>query len=86
MPATDGKMRMTDVADQEQMFRLIQSIPSPKAESVWRLISKHLITFGKYMQTDDWKIIAEPLIKGSIYQVRITWKYTHDGSGLPYTL
>lgn len=28
----DGKMRMTDVADQEQMFRLIQSIPSPKAE------------------------------------------------------
>ena len=32
MPAADGKMRMTDVADQEQMFRLIQSIPSPKAE------------------------------------------------------
>ena len=32
MPATDGKMRLTDVADQEQMFRLIQSIPSPKAE------------------------------------------------------
>lgn len=32
MKATDGKMRMTDVADQEQLFRLIQSIPSPKAE------------------------------------------------------
>lgn len=32
MPASDGKMRLTDVADQEQMFRLIQSIPSPKAE------------------------------------------------------
>jgi len=30
--ATDGKMRLTDVADQEQLFRLIQSIPSPKAE------------------------------------------------------
>ena len=30
--ATDGKMRMTDVADTEQLFRLIQSIPSPKAE------------------------------------------------------
>ena len=30
--AEDGKMRMTDVADQEQLFRLIQSIPSPKAE------------------------------------------------------
>ena len=30
--ADDGKMRMTDVADTEQLFRLIQSIPSPKAE------------------------------------------------------
>ena len=30
--AEDGKMRLTDVADQEQLFRLIQSIPSPKAE------------------------------------------------------
>ena len=28
----DGKMRMTDVADSGQLFRLIQSIPSPKAE------------------------------------------------------
>lgn len=32
MLASDGKMRMTDVADVEQLFRLIQSIPSPKAE------------------------------------------------------
>ena len=30
--AADGKMRMTDVADTEQLFRIIQSIPSPKAE------------------------------------------------------
>lgn len=28
----DGKMRLADVADTEQIFRLIQSIPSPKAE------------------------------------------------------
>jgi hypothetical protein len=37
MEAADGKMRMTDVADTEQIFRLIQSIPSPKAEpfKVW---------------------------------------------------
>ena len=27
MPAEDGKMRLTDVADTEQLFRLIQSIP-----------------------------------------------------------
>ena len=32
MQAPDGKMRLTDVADTEQLFRLIQSIPSPKAE------------------------------------------------------
>jgi len=32
MLAPDGKMRFTDVADVEQLFRLIQSIPSPKAE------------------------------------------------------
>ena len=30
--AADGKMRLTDIADTEQLFRLIQSIPSPKAE------------------------------------------------------
>lgn len=32
--ATDGKMRLTDVADTEQLFRIIQSIPSPKAEPI----------------------------------------------------
>ncbi len=32
MLAPDGKMRLTDVADTEQILRLIQSIPSPKAE------------------------------------------------------
>ena len=35
--SSDGKMRTTDVADTEQLFRLIQSIPSPKAEpfKIW---------------------------------------------------
>lgn len=32
MSAADGKMRLTDVADTEQLFRLIQSVPSKKAE------------------------------------------------------
>lgn len=37
MLAKDAKMRKTDVADTEQLFRLIQSIPSPKAEpfKIW---------------------------------------------------
>ena len=30
--ASDGKLRLTDVADTEQLFRIIQSIPSPKAD------------------------------------------------------
>lgn len=32
MQAEDGRMRLTDVADTQQLFRIIQSIPSPKAE------------------------------------------------------
>ena len=32
LPSSDGKYYKTDVADTEQLFRLIQSIPSPKAE------------------------------------------------------
>ncbi len=46
MRAADGKMRLTDVADTEQLFRLIQSIPSPKAEpfKLWlaRIASERL--------------------------------------------
>ena len=33
MEAPDGKMRLTDLADTEQLFRLIQSIPSPRANT-----------------------------------------------------
>lgn len=40
MTAADGKMRMTDVADTEQLLRLIQSIPSPKAEPFKQWLAK----------------------------------------------
>ena len=40
MRAADGKMRLTDVADTEQLFRLIQSIPSPKAEPFKQWMAK----------------------------------------------
>ena len=40
MTAADGKMRMTDVADTEQLLRLIQSIPSPKAEPFKKWLAK----------------------------------------------
>jgi len=40
LAAEDGKLRFTDVADTEQLFRLIQSIPSPKAEPFKRWLAK----------------------------------------------
>ncbi|OFW80271.1 MAG: antirepressor [Alphaproteobacteria bacterium RIFCSPLOWO2_01_FULL_40_26] len=40
MVAEDGKMRLTDVADLEAIFRLIQSIPSPKAEPIKMWLAK----------------------------------------------
>ncbi len=40
MTASDGKQRLTDVAHTEQLFRLVQSIPSPKAEPFKRWLAK----------------------------------------------
>ena len=40
MLTADGKMRLTDVADSEQLFRLIQSVPSPKAEPFKQWLAK----------------------------------------------
>jgi DNA-damage-inducible protein D len=40
LQAEDGKMRLTDVGDVEQIFRLIQSIPSPKAEPFKQWLAK----------------------------------------------
>jgi DNA-damage-inducible protein D len=40
MPAPDGKMRLTDCADTETLFRIIQSIPSPKVEPLKRWLAK----------------------------------------------
>lgn len=40
MPARDGKMQLTDVADTEQILRIIQSIPSPNAEPFKRWLAE----------------------------------------------
>jgi hypothetical protein len=40
MPAEDGKMRLTDVANPETLLRLIQSVPSPKAEPIKLWLAK----------------------------------------------
>ncbi len=40
MPAEDGKMRLTDCADPETLLRLVQSVPSPKAEPIKLWLAK----------------------------------------------
>lgn len=51
MKAADGKMRMTDVADTEQLLRLIQSIPSPNAEPFKVWLAK--VGYERIEETED---------------------------------
>ena len=51
MEAEDGKMRITDVADTEQILRLIQSIPSPKAEPFKQWLAK--VGYERIEETED---------------------------------
>jgi len=51
MRAADGKMRFTDVADTEQLLRLIQSIPSPKAEPFKLWLAK--VGYERIEETED---------------------------------
>ena len=51
MKAQDGKMRMTDVADTETLLRLIQSIPSPKAEPLKLWLAK--VGYERMEETED---------------------------------
>jgi hypothetical protein len=51
MEAADGKMRLTDVADTEQLLRLIQSISSPKAEPFKVWLAK--VGYERIEETED---------------------------------
>ncbi|OGP08094.1 MAG: phage antirepressor protein [Deltaproteobacteria bacterium GWA2_45_12] len=51
MPAADGKMRVTDMADTETMFRLVQSVPSPKAEPFKRWLAK--VGYERVQEIED---------------------------------
>lgn len=51
MKAADGKMRITDVADTEQLLRLIQSIPSPNAEPFKVWLAK--VGYERIEETED---------------------------------
>ncbi|MBX2966353.1 MAG: hypothetical protein KF845_09425 [Cyclobacteriaceae bacterium] len=51
MEAADGKFYMTDVADTEQLLRLIQSIPSPKAEPFKQWLAR--VGYERIEETED---------------------------------
>jgi len=51
MQAADGKMRLTDVADTEQILRLVQSIPSPNAEPFKQWLAH--VGYERIEETDD---------------------------------
>lgn len=57
MQAADGKMRFTDVADTEQLLRLIQSIPSPKAEPFKLWLAK--VGYERIEETEDPELAFE---------------------------
>ena len=61
MPAADGKMRMTDVADTEQILRLIQSIPSPKAEPFKLWLAK--VGYQRIEETEDPELAFDRAMK-----------------------
>ena len=51
MKSADGKNYLTDVADTEQLLRLVQSIPSPKAEPFKQWLAR--VGFERIEETDD---------------------------------
>ena len=60
MHAADGKMRLTDVADTEQLFRIIQSIPSRKAEPFKQWMAQ--VTSQRLDQMQDPELSIEQAI------------------------
>lgn len=57
LPATDGKMRLTDVASLDQMFRIIQSIPSKNAEPIKQWMSS--VAAERIAEIDDPQIAID---------------------------
>jgi len=61
MESQDGKMRLTDVADTEQLLRLIQSIPSPKAEPLKLWLAK--VGYERIEETEDPELAIDRAMK-----------------------
>jgi prophage antirepressor-like protein len=68
--AADGKKRMTDVADTQQLFRLIQSIPSPKAEPFKLWIAQVAKEARLKLEAETGKAVVMPLNAKAILQIK----------------
>jgi hypothetical protein len=61
MQAEDGKMRKTDVADTETMFRIIQSIPSPNVEPLKLWLAR--VGYERIEETEDPELAFDRAMK-----------------------
>jgi hypothetical protein len=89
MEAADGKMRLTDVADTEQLLRIIQSIPSPKAEPFKQWLAKigyerieenenPELTFDRAMQTYLQKGYSKEWINQRLKSIEVRKELTDE--------
>jgi DNA-damage-inducible protein D len=85
MLALDGKMRLTDTADAETMLRIIQSVPSPKAEPVkqWlaRVGAQRLDEAAAELTEDQ----RRQLLRGEIAEKNTSLAETARGAGVIIT-
>ena len=61
MPAEDGKLRATDCANTETMFRIIQSIPSPKAEPIKQWLAK--VGYERIQEIEDPELAQQRMME-----------------------
>jgi prophage antirepressor-like protein len=74
--ANDGKMRETDCADTEGVFRIIQSIPSPKAEPFKRWLAK--VGYERIQEIENPELSAK--------RMRMTYKLKGYSDGWIYVV
>jgi len=79
MQAADGKMRFTDVADTEQLLRLIQSIPSPKAEPFKLWLAK--VGYERIEETEDPELAFERAKRVDGYGIPVILPTSKAGDG-----
>ena len=76
MLAPDGKMRLTDVADTEQLFRLIQSVPSKKAEPFKQWMAE--VASQRLDQMADPVFFLCSYVVESFWEIGYLSEYIHD--------